>query len=493
MAAMTSSIPLGRRQGGNFDLEGDPSKSKTAISDLALAGKRVAVGLGVHGEIGPLVASGRQLWLACAAWLPSHMRNRRGGVADMLWAAFPVVLALLLIGGLSLVVWMLASALHGQKVSSEISLQARQWESDSSGALRFRGYIPILVPVPHVGEPATSEHFQALRSALDAIGEVENLSDTVVVFAIDAESSRKNADELASLLPPSVPKAVFVRNSVITLQSATAPTAVTSASARVLFLLSAAFDSIEAPAAIILDPKPQGWRQTEVQRSEHRPRSHGHDPAPSRGTATLGPGDPLAVLPDDSGRLWISQDVLHFLKWMNREILRLKPSTAHSIMAVDACASTMVADLGSVRNLTRTDSVGQARSKQVPFIAAPTVDGSHLGWHRELKAREDKGIPNSFQAGFDGQVVMIMRHQWPHIAATWKHHREWRDGLVENALVSLKSVLAPFLPRCGRGTLPDANWQPLELSTQSSQSYQHQTALLKLGKESSPTVLALPK
>ncbi|KAA0152189.1 hypothetical protein FNF29_04055 [Cafeteria roenbergensis] len=440
MASMTANIPHSRRRplaGGESPAFSTSSadagdKRKGSLADLALAGRRVAVGLGVH------------------SWLPSNLRRRRDRTANLLWAAFPIVAALLFVSGLALLVWRMAASLHGQRVSNEAALLARKWESEADNPLVPRGYIPLLVATSP-GAPETAE-------ALEALALSDGIRETCVLFAVDSDTDRQRALALARLLPAGVRFAALVRPSVVTLSAAAAaaPSGVTAESARVNFLLSVAFDAIMAPAAVILAPRQQGWRTVQAaadaaaaariaesvgSRRDHGPGTVPAPPAEAAAAAAAAVDHPhlhhdattaakvaaaaaaaaaaagamppavrargAAALPSDTGPLWAARDALRFLAWAHREAERLTPSDVTAILAIDAGARAASAKLDAAARgagLGPRDGpgVGNATS-QAPAEAAAAAGAAGSRVRQATDGPASAGIAAS---GATGRAVI---------------------------------------------------------------------------------------
>lgn len=348
------------------------------------------------------------------------MRRRRDRTANLLWAAFPVVAALLFLGVLGLLVWRMAASLHGQRVSNEAASLARKWESEADNPLVPRGYIPLLVATSP-GAPETAE-------ALEAISLSDGIRETCVLFAVDSEADRKRALALAPLLPTGVRFAALIRPSIVTLSSATVPSGVTAESARVNFLLSVAFDAITAPAAVVLAPRAQGWRAAQgaadaaaaarIAEAVGSHRDHGpgtfpdppaeaaaaaaavnhphlhHDEttaakiaaAAAAAAAASGAMPPpvrargAAALPSDTGPLWAARDALRFLAWAHREAERLTPSDLTAILAVDAGARSASASLdAAARGAGLGPRDGLRTRNSTSSLASAAADSAGLG------------------------------------------------------------------------------------------------------------------
>lgn len=414
--------------------------------------------------------------MALAAWLPSNLRRRRDPAANLLWAAFPVVSALLFLAILGGVFWRLAASLHGQKVASEAALLARRWEQEGASPLKPRGYVPILV----ASDPFSRE----AHELLDALSTTDGLADTCVLFGVDNEEQRHRAEQLAGALPRGTRVAVLMRPSVVTIKSATAPHGVSADSARVRFLLSVAFEAMEAPAAIVLDPRPEGWA-ADIRGDDDgdgadgekagaapstTPQPSGREDQPLPAPVGAGPALPAGVirrgraaLPSDEGPLYLSRDALRFLFWARREVERLPPHDAVVVLAVDGGARAAAAGVapgdgeapeagGGGELAAEQDAVERAS------VLGPTVDGGGLGWWGGL--RPDVAVaPASVRArdvGVDGQMLLVMGRHWGSLSAGWEHERDWRDEVASLAASSRRSVLAPVVRRMGRGAASQA-------------------------------------
>lgn len=452
----------------------------------------------------------------------------------MLWAAFPLVAAFVVLTGFGLVIWILAASLHGQKVVNQAASIARGWETAGDNPLRPRGYVPILVSVP-----PQANALMATQQAVEAISVLPGLEGTCVLFAIDSESQRRDAEALRRLLPHGTRAAVLLRPSVLTLGAATAPQDVSAESARVFFLLQVAFEAIEAPSAILIAAKPEGWRAEAEQRAIDAAGSHTHAQArpvgltdhhtparrkaaqeqpPSDAGATQQPWPEVpqavrararAALPEDRGRLWVSPDALLLLRWASREVSRLPSADTYSVLAVDAGArarSVKMEDvLGNATAAVSTklrmgveaggsgDGEGSgvlggmdhAERLRAAFSLGPTVDGAALGWKHGLRPdvahSEVLEQAGSVAVGVDGQLMLFAARQWARLAEEWRHTRDWRDEVAALALQQPLSILAPLVPRAGRGSV--AERLAAAVAPRSWEAFAHQQLMLVRGED----------
>lgn len=464
------------------------------------------------------------------------MRERHDRCSNLLWAAFPIIAASAFLLGLALIVWIMAASLHGQKVVNEAAALARAWERAGPSPLVPRGYIPILVSVPPITDSGPmSGAFAATQQAVEALaGLGGGLEHTCVLLAIDSESQRPDADQLVALLPQGTRAAVLLRQSVLTLESASAPRHVSAESARVFFLLSVAFEAVEAPSAILLAPKPAGWRPDLSPRAadmaaagqphsaapstleggilggpglaDSRAEREAHTRAGAAGSSPQGVPDAVraraaAALPSDQGSLWLSTDALRFLSWSSREISRLPATDTFGVLVVDAGASARSPRFAAIlENSTgweaafrgHNDEAEAARSTGA-FTLAPTADGAGMAWRPGLRADvrtvEELQGATAAEVGVDGQLVLFPGRQWSRLAANWAHARDWRDEVASLAMNEPVSVLAPLVPRLGRGQAGAK--LAAAVAPRNLDIYEHQQLLLARGADAD-AVINLP-
>jgi hypothetical protein len=457
------------------------------------------------------------------------MRERHDRFSNLLWAAFPVIAATVFLLGLTVVVYILAASLHGQKIANEAAALARGWEATGRSPLRPRGYIPVLVSVPPIsGSGPAAGAFEATQRAVEALTELgSGLEATCVFFAIDSESQRSDANNLVSLLPAGTRSAVLLRQSVLTLEAASAPHHVSAESARVFFLLSVAFEAVEAPSAILIAAKPQGWRPAPAQPAapsvaapasvldgpgmvasraerERSTPSHPADADQAAGVPAAVTSRALAALPSDKGSLWLSSDALRFLTWASREISRLPAADTYGVIAVDAGARGRSAGFSAavLENSTaggweeafrgHTDRSERARNAGA-FSLAPTADGASFAWSPgqlpDVASLEQVQGAKAFEVGVDGQLMLFPARQWSRLAANWMHARDWRDEVAGLALNQPVSVLAPLVPRLGRGT--ESAKLAAAVAPRNLDAFEHQQLLLVRGADAE-AVINLP-
>ncbi|KAA0174809.1 hypothetical protein FNF27_03705 [Cafeteria roenbergensis] len=470
MASMTANIPHSRRRplaGGESPAFSTSSadagdKRKGSLADLALAGRRVAVGLGVH------------------SWLPSNLRRRRDRTANLLWAAFPIVAALLFVSGLALLVWRMAASLHGQRVSNEAALLARKWESEADNPLVPRGYIPLLVATSP-GAPETAE-------ALEALALSDGIRETCVLFAVDSDTDRQRALALARLLPAGVRFAALVRPSVVTLSAAAAaaPSGVTAESARRPFPptrgpLWAARDALRFLA----------WAHREAER--------------------LTPSDVTAILAIDAGARAASAKldaaargaglgprdgpgVGNATSQAPAEAAAAAGAAGSRVrQATDGPASAGIAASGATGRAVIPDHTSAELTSKLAFAVGPTADGASFGWHRQLKSDFQAGdatatakAAKAADVGIDGQLMLISGRQWAALSKEWSHSRDWRDEVAALSVHTRRSVLAPLVRRMGRG---EEEGRAVDaVLPAASNALQFQAMRLVRGADAAPTV-----